>query len=240
MRLILLLPLLLISCATAPPKADPAPKPSGQKIKLTGQPAWRTTADVLKTVGNKASLKGLVLDLQGNTLDGSALKHPSDSQDEKSVSLKIDIDGLVIRNGWVSDIPGGLTVNSKDVTVQKVKFINIGEDALSTVNPQASGLSVDRCEFHNSEKGDKSLQANCAVGLRVVETLFNGNNITAARVQESSYNQKALAVFDSCTFTGCRTAVNAAGSQTQVKLRKCKFSVLEKWVESKGAKVSED
>lgn len=237
MKLLLLFlsSILLASCAT-PGGGDPTaklPKPpgtTGKRIFLKGTPEWKTPADAKADLGSNATVSGNTVDLKGNTLDGSKLKHPSNPNDENSVGLTIRSPKLVLTNGTVSDIPGGLIVKTKDVTLRRLVFIKPGEDFASTVGETASGLSVEDCVFHNTSSGDKSLQANCAVGLEVDGSEFIGG-ITGARVQKTSYSQKGVkAVFSDSKFTGNRTGLNVAGDTT-VTLKKVSFDgVGQKWV----------
>lgn len=230
-----LLAVLLSSCATGGGGGTGAslPKPpgtTGKRIFLKGEPVWKSAADAAKALGANAIVKGNTVDLRGNTLDGSKLKHPSNPQDENSVALVINWPELTLTNGTVSDIPGGISIKSKDVTLKRLVFIKPGEDFASTVGEQASGLVVDGCDFHNTGSGDKSLQANAAMGLKVRNTKIIGG-ITGARVQKTSYNQKNVrASFDNCDFIGNSTGLNVAGDTT-VTLTKTRFEqVGQKWV----------
>lgn len=234
-QLLLLLAVLLSSCATpggggSSAKLPTPPGPTGTRIFLKGEPEWKTPADAAKTLGSNGTVKGNTVNLNGNTLDGSRLKHPANPNDENSVGLSLRSPSMVLTNGTVSDIPGGVIVRTKNVTLKNLIFIKPGEDFASTVGESASGLRVDGCDFHNTSSGDKSLQANCAVGLEVKKSKFIGG-ITGARVQKTSYNQKAVkAAFTDSGFIGNETGLNVAGDTT-VTLKNVSFSGVRKhWV----------
>jgi len=239
MRLLLLLPAILLSaCSTPGPAPVTAPKPTGSAIRLTGSPVWSSMRDVTKAVGSKGTVSGNVLDLKGNILDGGGLKKPSNSQSEDAVPLKITIPGLTIRNGTIRSIPGGIVTTAKDLTVRKLVFLDIGEDALSTTGERASGLTVDQCRFYNDPAGDKSLQCNQAQGVTIRDSHFY-SGITGVRLNKRSYNQKAAVLITGSTFKGCETGINLAGATT-LTVTDCKFDVQKKWVIGEGGgKVTE-
>lgn len=239
----IILSLALAACSTTSTKLPDLPKPpapTGKRLVLTGTPEWKTPADASKAFGSSVSVSGNTVDLKGNTLDGSKLKRPANPQDEGAVGLTIRAPGLTVRNGSIYNIPGGVIVKTWETRFKDLVFTKPGEDFLSTVGESASGLIVDNCDFHNTRSGDKSLQANCAVGLKVSDSLIVGG-ITGARVQKTSYNQKNVkASFTNTEFLGNQTGINVAGDTT-VTLSGCKFKTGQKWVisEGSGAKVVE-
>ncbi len=217
-----LLSLLLSACQATGTKALTSPPPTGERIYLRGSPDWSDMKAVARALRGKATVRGREVDLRGNTLDGSKIKHPKNSQDENSTGVRIRIPGFTLRNGTVSNIPGGLIISAPGVTLQNLSFIRPGEDFASTVGKHATGLTVTGCRFYNNSSGDKSLQANNAAGLLVRDTLITGG-ITGARVQESSYPQrKVRALFERVKFIGCHTALNIDGD-TVVTARDCTF-----------------
>ncbi len=238
--LLILLSAALAACSSTSnlPSLPKVPAPTGKRLVLTGTPEWKTAADASKTFGSNVTVTGNTVDLKGNTLDGSKLKRPSSPNDEGAVGLTIRAPGLTVRNGSVYNVPGGIVVKTWETRFRNLVFTKPGEDFLSTVGESASGLVVDNCAFHNTRSGDKSLQANCAVDLKVEDSLIVGG-ITGARVQKTSYNQKNVkAAFTNTTFLGNETGINVAGDTT-VTVTNCSFSSGKKWVisEGSGAKV---
>lgn len=222
------------------PALPTAPKPNDAAVRIylrADQLVWKTMEDVHRAVGDKATVTGKTVNLKGAVLSGKKLPHPSDSQDENAAALVILIPGFTLRNGWVDDFPGGNVVKVPFCNFEQLKYINIGEDALSTVGEGAHSIQIDRCEFWNDAGGDKSIQLNQAKGATVSNTRIVGG-ITGIRVQKDSYNTKdAVAILRQMTFEGCETGINAAGKAT-VKLQSATFkSVKKKWVLNNGAKV---
>jgi len=226
------------------PSLPSAPRPpdNAQRIYLRGDRlVWRTISDIkLALVGGDVSITGKTLDLKGAVISGKGLRHPSNSQNENSPGIVIALPGLVLRNGWVDDVPGGIVVKSSYCSFERLKFTRIGEDALSTVGGDADGIRISNCEFWNTAKGDKSIQLNQAFAAIISDTLVVGG-ITGIRIQKNSYNTKGVnCILRSCTFHGCETGFNATANAI-VRLQSPTFkSVRKKWVLSNGAKVIEN
>lgn len=170
-------------------------------------------------------------------ISGKNLKHPKNRQDENSEGISISMEGLTLTNGWVDDVPGGIVVRTANCTFQKLKFLRIGKDALSTSGEAATGIRITGCEFWNDHEGDKSIQLNQAAGAILTDVLVVGGE-TGIRLQKTSYHtENAVCRLQHCTFQGCATGFNASGGVT-VKTNLLTFrDTGKKWVTSNGAKV---
>ena len=214
------------SAGVSPPKLDPP-----ATIYLEGDaPTWSSLADVRKAIGSKGKLSGSTLDLQGCAISGVRLKHPKNSQDEKSTPLRIKIPGFEIRNGTITDIPGGIVNSADGPAFRKLTFVRVGEDALSNTKDQCEEMEVSDCRFYNGAKGDKSLQLNDARDAIVRGNYFTGG-ITAIRLQESTAKARDVRVFlKDNTFEKVPTAVNVDGYTTVEASGNIYKAVGKKWV----------
>ena len=222
------------------PKLPSAPKPpSGTDVIYLRENDldWNSLEKIRAVIGSRGVLTGKTLNLKGCVLDGSKLKHPSNSQNEDAPGVVIDLDGFTLQNGWSRDIPGGIIVKSAGNSFERLKFIEIGEDALSTTGKSATGIRISSCEFWNDGNGDKSVQLNQALGADIRNTKVVGG-ITGIRVQKDSYKTAGVTCYmKDVEFIGCETGINVAGKAT-VRLSGGKFtSVKKKWVTGPGAKV---
>lgn len=209
------------------PKANPA-----YSVKPTGNPDWDSMEDVKKLFGAKAKITGKTVDLQKGRIDGSKLKRSSNSQDENNTAIKTRIPGLVLKNGYIYNVPGGIITYAEDTTFEDLIFTKIGEDAVSNQKDISSGTKVINCEFYNTSKGDKSIQLNDAREAIVKGNLVAGG-ITGLRLQESSAKkQNGKPRVENNTFKNVDTGLNVAG-KTTVYLKNNKFEgVNKKWVSS--------
>ena len=200
------------------PKLPKAPEPpdSATRIHLkTTSLQWRSMSDVvlaLRALDGRVSISGKTVNLKGCVLSGVGLPRPSDDQNENAPGINISIPGFVMTNGWVDDLPGGIIVKSGYCSFEKLRFINIGEDAISTTGETARGIRLSQCEFWNDKSGDKSVQLNQALdgsmsGCKIV------GGITGIRVQKDSYRTpNVIFKIRDCEFIGCETGINAAGN----------------------------
>lgn len=239
---LLILTLALSSCATGGggPSSGVKPPPINPPatIYLTGEPQWKTMADVKKAVGSKATVTGTKVDLGGNALSGKNIKHPSNSQDEKSIPLRVSINGFYMRNGIVRDIPGGIVVSGRDTMFEKLTFVEIGEDALTSRELKASGMHVEDCKFYNDGGGDKSLQMNEVDGAHVRGNYITGGQ-TGMRLGESSRKGTMSMVLVDNKFEKVPTAINADGD-TRIRTRGNTFmEVLKDWVKGSRVRVTD-
>ena len=209
------------SCITTGSAPDPIKPPSVNPPKtyyLTGAEQWGTMAEAKKALGSLAVQNKTKLDFNGNRISGKKMKHPSNSQSESSIPLKIDIDDLIFHDCIVEDIPGGVVVKGTNNTFSNCLFLDSGEDFISTQTSNTSardksGLKIYNCKFYNDGGGDKSVQANNADGLDIRDSFFTGGE-TAIRVQQSTDKKKVSASITDNTFENVPTAVNAAGNTT--------------------------
>ena len=222
------------------PKLPSAPKPaSGTDVIYLRENDldWTSLEKIRAVIGSRGALNGKTLNLKGCVLDGSKLKHPANSQDERSLGIVIDLDGLTLQNGWVRDYPGGIAVKSAGNSFERLKFIEIGEDALSTTGKRATGIRISGCEFWNDHNGDKSVQLNNSVGAMIQDTKIVGGE-TGLRSGKESYDiQNETCRLKDVEFIGCATGINASG-RAVVRLTDVKFTnVKKKWVEGPKARV---
>jgi hypothetical protein len=186
-------------------------------VYLKGEPKWDSMDDVKDFFGSKASISGTVVDLKGGAMSGRELDHPSDQQDEDSIQLRVEIKGLVLKNGVIRDIPGGVSVRKDGVKFQNLAFYEVGEDFISTPKDGAKGTVVDTCKFYIERErsgGDKGLQFNDARDVLIKNSYFAGG-ITAVRLQESSSTAEDVrCTAEGNTFEVVSTAFNVAGDTT--------------------------
>lgn len=223
------------------PSLPPAPVPSesAKRIFLRNEAlTWKSMNDVKTFFGDRVKITNRTVDLMGAVLSGKKLKRSGNSQNENAPAVTIAFGGLVLCNGWVDDIPGGIVVKESYCSFEKLKFINIGEDAVSTVGEDADGIRISGCEFWNAG-GDKSIQLNQAFAAIISDTRIVGG-ITGIRVQKDSYLTTGVnCILRGVTFEGCETGINVAG-RAVVRLQSPTFkNVKKKWVTGNGCKVIE-
>lgn len=195
------------------PPLPPAPKPpaDARRIYLRGDRLiWRTIDDVRKALGDNATYLGKTVNLRGAVLHGKNLPRKKDDQDERAMAIQIQMPDIDFINGWVVDVPGGIVVKRRGCSFRNLTFVEIGEDALSTVGEEATDINVSRCEFWNAG-GDKAVQLNQANGAALHRVRIVGG-ITGVRIMESSYRTRNVkCLLDDCAWEGCDTAINAGG-----------------------------
>ncbi len=223
------------------PTLPSAPKPKADLPRIylrADQLNWRNMDEVKRFFGSRAAIKGKTVDLRGAVLNGKNLARSSNGQDENALGVQVRIQGFVLRNGWVEDVPGGIVVKESYCSFEKLRFIKIGEDALSTVGEEADGIKISGCEFWNGG-GDKSIQLNQAFAAIVQDCRIIGG-ITGIRVQKQSYKTNGVnCIIRGCDFEGCETGFNVSGKAI-VRLQSPIFrSVKKKWVTGPDAKVIE-
>ena len=212
---ILLALLTLSSCQTTsqsvvqPPSVTPK-----YTVYLKGTPDWSSMQDVQKDLGSKVKITGNTVDLGGGKISGKNLKHPSNSQDENSVGVKIHIDNFTLKNGILEDIPGGLISFAKNVTFENLTILKIGEDALSSIKDVSPGTSIINCKIYGNAASDKLIQGNDGNKFLVKNNkLFNA--ITGIRVQKKDAKfSQSQSLITGNTFTNVDTAINASGKAT--------------------------
>jgi hypothetical protein len=207
----------------------PQPPKDAVRIYLTDDDLdWSSADKIRRALKGKATLDGYRIDLKGAVLDGRRITHPKDSQSEGSLGIRLKVNGITLTNGWVSDIPGGILVMATQCRFTSLKFINIGEDALST-NEDGTNVTLRSCEFWNAG-GDKAGQMNQALGAVLSDIKIVGG-ITGLRVQKASYGTPQVTVMvDGIEFIGCECGMNIDGKAT-VRLHGGKFAnVKKKWI----------
>lgn len=238
--LITLCAILLSSCASTGPKDGVKPPSFTPKytVKLTGTPIWNSIDDIKNSIKGNGKITGNVVDLQGGCLDGSKLKRSSNSQDESNTPIKLRISNLTLKNGYVTNVPGGLIVQTPSVTIENMLFTGVSEDYLSNTKDDSYNLKILNCEFYNNSKGDKSCQVNGAVGLMVKDCYITGG-ITAIRIGESTSKKHGSAKVENCVIENVPTFLNVDGkTQVFVKNNILK-NVDKKYVTQEGSNVNE-
>lgn len=221
----LLSALFLSSCvglgSGGPSRAALIPFPDARPAKRIhikeSQIVWRTMDDVRAALPG-GSIKGKVVDLGGRELTGDQLPHPKNKQDEKSLGIRIYVEGLTIKNGHVRDLPGGLIAFAENVTLMDLLFREIGEDAVSNQKDRSRGFRLVRCQFEDTNRtGDKAGQVNDGREAVVEDCEFRGFE-TALRIGESTAKKSGAAEVRGTTFDGAATAINVDG-RTKLTLR---------------------
>ena len=232
--------MLFTSCTSTGPKNGKKPPSFTPKytIKLTDKPTWNSIDDVKKDIKGKGKVTGNVVDLQGGCLDGSKLKRSSNSQDESNTPIKLRISNFTLKNGYIINVPGGIVVQTPNVTIENMLFTGVSEDYLSNAKDDSYNFKILNCEFYNNSQGDKSCQVNGAVGLTVKDCYITGG-VTAIRIGESSSKKKGDAKVENCVIEDVPTFLNVDGkSQVFVKNNILK-NVDKKYVIQEGSEVHE-
>ena len=204
--------------------------PQSKRIFLTKNTLiWKSPEDIKKFFGDKGvTVLDKVVNLNGMVFSGAKLPRSQNRQDENALGIKVMFLGLVLKNGWVEDIPGGISVREKYSNFTNLTFTKIGEDAISTVGERALGISIQRCSFYNFG-GDKAIQLNQADYAKIEDCKIFGG-ITGIRLQKDSYKtEKPVAWLINTEFIECETGMNAAG-KIVVKTQNLKFSKVRKHV----------
>lgn len=177
---------------------------------------WSDMDDVLRACkGKPVIIKGKTLDLNGCQINGRKLPQPKDDQDESSAPLRINIPGFTLKNGSADRIPGGLVMRKKGVTVQKLIFLNIGEDGVSNVMDDSENMSILSCTFYGAR--DKSIQMNDGRGLTLEDNEVHGGE-TGIRIQKTGSKYKTLRTrsIKKNRLLGCHTGFNISGGITVI------------------------
>lgn len=216
MKIILLtLTGFLISCSTVSVSVPSHREPKKNAKIFYPKNSWNINSpeslnEVQKALNAKVSQKDeiLILDLNGGILDGSKQKGDRSQNENQEPLFRANVPFL-IKNGFVINNKNAATFEKKNSGIEKVTFLNVGEDAVAT-SRNAYNFSVKNCEFLNSSKGDKSVQLNQASYARIYNNLVYGG-ITGFRVHESSWaDQHNVAYCANNRFVGVDTAWNVA------------------------------
>lgn len=237
----LLLPGCLSTGSSSPPAGikPPVIEAKGAILLTSATATWDNIEDVRRAVKGKAvTVTSNSLDLKGWSLDGRKLKHYKDVQDERNEPLRINIPDFTLKNGYVTDVPGGIIGKAESQTYSGLTFTKIGEDALSSVVDKAPNTTVKNCKFYGAT--DKSSQNNDARNLTFTGNYITGG-ITGVRVQESKTKFKNIKVksFTGNTFEDLQTAVNVSGGAKVTGFNNKYIKVGKKSVTSNGASFSE-
>lgn len=175
-------------------------------------------------------------------VSGDKLPKPKNSQDEKAVAIRINLQGWSFEGFIFDAIPGGLIVLSRYNDFNKCTWVNIGEDAISTPRstsaskPDQARLLIRNCKFYNDNNGDKSVQLNNASQCSIRDSFFTGGQ-TAIRVQANDDRKPIYMDITGCEFNNIPTAINAAGV-TVLEIKDNKYiKVSKNLVKSSGSKI---
>lgn len=213
------------------PSLPTPPALPGNRIYLTDDDLnWDSIDAINAALRGKAEVKNYRIDLRGQVLDGSRITRGKDRQDEGALGIRLRVNGVTLTNGFINDIPGGVKVFGSQCRFTGLKFLKAGEDFLSTVGRDATGIRIADCEFWNDRIGDKSVQLNQALGAYLKNLLIVGG-ITGLRVQKVDYRTPQVTVMgENVRFVGCECGLNVDGGAT-VRLSGGKFEgVKKKWV----------
>ncbi len=175
-------------------------------------------------------------------LSGMKLPKPKNSQDEKAVAIRVNLQGWSFEGFVFEAIPGGIIVLSRYNDFDKCNWIKIGEDAISTPKSKVIGkpdqirLSIRNCRFYNDNDGDKSIQLNNASQCSIRDCFFTGGE-TSIRIQTKDDKKPIYADVVGCEFNNVPTAINVAGV-TVLELKENKYiKVSKQLVKSSGSKI---
>jgi hypothetical protein len=223
-RLLLLLPLLLVSCAALTPLP---PKPSHReptkKAKLykpTSEWIINNASDLetfVDKLGATVTTQGSshIVNLNGGIIDGSKQKGDGGQSENQTPLFRARIP-LIVKNGFIKNNKNAATFYAPDSGVEFITWLNVGEDGVATAEG-AKDFRVIGCEFINSKDGDKSIQLNEADGARIERNMVY-SGITGIRVGKIDYSEtKNKAYCGNNTFVGVDTAFNVAKVQLYVQ-----------------------
>lgn len=198
--------------------------------------AWRRESDGMITY----NLQNKLIKCHG-ILSGAKLPHPKNSQDEKAIALRINLQGWSFEGFIFDDIPGGIIVSSRYNDFNNCQWINIGEDAISTPRSKSSKpdeirLLIRQCKFWNDANGDKCIQLNNASQCSIRDCFLTGGE-TGIRVQANDDRKPIHCEVLGTEFSNIPTAINAAGV-TVLELKDNKYTNVKKQlVKSEGSKI---
>ena len=173
-------------------------------------------------------------DLKGGILDGKDQKGDGGQSENQEPLIRVRM-SLVMKNGFVRNNKNALTFFNKKSGVEGVTWLNVGEDAVATLNG-AYDFTIRNCEAINSGKGDKSFQFNEALGLLAEDTLIVGG-ITGMRIGSSNTTQVSeVAYVRNNRFVNVDTAHNISKITVKELGPSLYTNVDKQWVFSHGAK----
>lgn len=233
----------LTSCATTNVPVPSHREPKKNAKVFYPKNSWNINSpeslnEVQKALNAKVSQKDeiLILDLNGGILDGSKQKGDRSQNENQEPLFRANVP-FFIKNGFVINNKNAATFQSKNSGIEKVTFLNVGEDAVAT-SRNAYNFSVKNCEFLNSSKGDKSVQLNQASYARIYNNLIYGG-ITGFRVHESSWaDQHNVAYCANNRFVGVDTAWNVATGVLLVEGKNKYSNVKLPFKISKGGRIT--
>ena len=243
-KLLLLIPLLTISCAAiAPRPSKPShrePTKSAKLYKPTSEWVINNPSDLqpfVDKIGATVTKQGSVhiINLNGGIIDGSKQKGDGGQSENQTPLFRARIP-LVVKNGFIKNNKNAATFYAPDSGVEFITWLNVGEDGVATAEG-AKEFKVIGCEFINSKDGDKSIQLNEADGARIERNMIY-SGITGVRVGKIDYSEtKNKAYCSDNTFIGVDTAFNVAKVQLYVQSKNEFKSVRIPYKVTKGASI---
>lgn len=145
------------------------------KFNLNSESELRNAAKKLKgsTYSYNNSKKIYVWDLKGGILDGRDQRGDGGQSETQEPLARVKMK-LIIKNGFIRNNKDGIGFFNQDSGVEKITWLNVGEDAVAT-HKGAFNFSAIDCEAMNSSKGDKSFQFNESKGLIVRGNTIRGD-----------------------------------------------------------------
>jgi hypothetical protein len=215
---LLLVSLILFALASAS-QARPAkplpPRASGKVIEIR------------KTI--RLASAGKTYDYQGATL---VWKGKGDCSQKEGMPPMFEITGerITLKNATIVSAPDGIHVNAKGVTVDRISFPNVCEDAV-TMKRRARDTVIKNCYFRKA--ADKAIQGTYGQNHVVTGNVF-------VEVSQALRVKKGVRVkfYDNLLYEVSR-AVHADGKNARAEVGKNLFYKVKKPYEAeKGAKIS--
>lgn len=227
------------SAGVTPPKINPS---SVITLKGSEWEEWKELGDIRDTLGSKVKITQsgdkITVDLGGSQIDGTKMKHSSDSQNEKNPGIRNRIKFLTVRNGYIYNLSGGFSTNAQNTTLENITFTGNSEDFISNIKDVAPNIIIKNCKFYNNENGDKSVQINDFRNA-LIENNFIAGGITAIRAQESSAKYTGKGIIQNNEIVNVPTFINAAG-KTEITVKNNKLTdVGQKYVNGSDVKIIE-
>lgn len=231
----------LMGCSGAPIKRDVPDhrKPSSNAKVHTPKNGWsiKRESDIPSGYGKVSTKSGVIIwDLEGAILDGKNQKGNCD-QDEKQEPLFRAQVPFYLKNGFVRDAKNALTFYGPDSGVEKVTWLNICEDAVSTGGDKALNFTLKNNEFIGGDsKNDKAIQLNQAKGAVITGNTIYGV-VTGMRLGDNETTQVSDVVkVGNNKFISVRTAYHPSRITVQEISSSDYDGVSQEWHFANGAK----
>lgn len=197
----------------------------------------KTLAAAVKGLkGSTSYKKGGVYywDLKGGILDGKNQRGDGGQREDQEPLARVAM-ALVIRNGFIRNNKNALTFSKPNAGVEKLTWLNVGEDALATARG-AYYFTARDCEAINRSAGDKSFQFNEALGL-VAENNLIVSGTTGMRIGDSTTTEVSERAFVANNrFVNVDTAYHLSKITVEERSKSQYSGVRLSWKYANGAK----